>query len=539
MNPLPASDIDDPAPDARPTRTAWITLIVILAVGLLLRAGFLVYALQTPGYVWQDPDGYMTQALRLASRDGWEWSFDAVTYSIRGQRHALPPGYSVFLSFFALFPGFPLSAQIAQVLLAVAVIWLVFALGRRMHSAGAGLVAAAGCALWVTNIFNVWSTSQETLYVPLILSAFLLAGRAIDRDASPPVFALVGLAFGVAALTRSMPLFFILPAAALHVLAAANRRRACLQAAALLAGFMVCVVPYTAALSRHFGQLTVIDTHGSIHVEAETGARAPGLLETAAALWAEVAADPGGYVADCLARARSLFHVNGGRILQIYIVAGSHGAALAWKALVHVGADGLLVVSALLAPLGAVLCRGWRLTAWCVLWAGVNIGIASLGGFGGARLRVPFEPMLFVLAGVVCAGSWRRSGWPARFCAMAAIAALTVAFVPQVPRSLQAWPDYGIAWPSVFARDIGRVRTSAGFNIPAPAASAVFSATLEGPAPRQLHVRARGVHVRTLQLTPGQPATVHVPWPGTGMAFLEVDLAGEPDGTVLIAPGGP
>jgi hypothetical protein len=47
------------------------------------------------------------------------------------------------------------------------------------------------------------------------------------------------------------------------------------------------------------------------------------------------------------------------------------------------------------------------------------------------------------------------------------------------------------------------------------------------------------VHVRTLQLTPGQPATVHVPWPGTGMAFLEVDLAGEPDGAVLIAPGGP
>ena len=88
--------------------------------------------------------------------------------------------YSVFLSIFALFPGFPLTAQIAQVALSIASIVLVFALGRRLHSPASGLIAAAAYAVWVPNIFNVWSTSQETLYVPLILGAFLLLARALD-----------------------------------------------------------------------------------------------------------------------------------------------------------------------------------------------------------------------------------------------------------------------------------------------------------------------------------------------------------------------
>lgn len=162
------------APDGVPagvTRAQVAALLLILTFGFAVRLTALIGALRTPGYTWEDPDGYRAQALRFARPDGWAWTFDAVTYVINGQRHALPPGYSLFLSVFALWPGFPLSAQVAQICLAVASIALVFALGRRVHSTRAGLVAAAVFAVWVPNIFGVWSTSQETLYLPLILTA--------------------------------------------------------------------------------------------------------------------------------------------------------------------------------------------------------------------------------------------------------------------------------------------------------------------------------------------------------------------------------
>ena len=389
------------------TRRQIITLLAILTFGLGVRLTALVNALHSPGYSWQDPDGYMTQAIRLGGRDGWTWTFDAVTYTINGQRHALPPMYSVFLSMFALWPGFPLSAQVAQVGLAVVSIALVFALGRCVHSTRAGLVAASLYALWVPNIFNVWSTSQETLYVPIILTAFLLLARAVDRDDPWPGFALAGVVFGAAALTRSMPMFFAVPAAITHVLLARNRRRAAVQGLTFLLGFLLLTAPYSAALSRHFGQLTIIDTHGSIHLESASGARAPSLFETAQGLWRAMSARPSGYFAECVARARSLLHVNGGRILQIYVVADSKIGAVVWKSLVHLGSDALLVMGTMLAGLGAALCRRPRLAIFLLLWAALDVAIASVGGFGGARLRAPFEPFLVVLAAIVFVGEWR------------------------------------------------------------------------------------------------------------------------------------
>ena len=346
----------------------------------------------------------MTQAIRLGGRDGWAWTFDAVTYTINGQRHALPPMYSVFLSMFALWPGFPLSAQVAQVGLSVVSIALVFALGRRVHSTRAGLVAASLYALWVPNIFNVWSTSQETLYVPVILTAFLLLARAVDRDDPWPGFALAGVVFGAAALTRSMPMFFAVPAAVTHVLLGRNRRRASVQGLAFVLGFLLLTAPYSAALSRHFGQFTIIDTHGSIHLDSASGARAPSLFETAQGLWRAISARPTEYFAECLARARSLLHVNGGRILQIYVVADSKVGAVAWKTLVHLGSDAFLVIGAVLAGLGAALCQRPRIAIFLLLWTVINIGIASVGGFR----RRPAPRAVRTVSCRTCGGRRRR-----------------------------------------------------------------------------------------------------------------------------------
>jgi 4-amino-4-deoxy-L-arabinose transferase-like glycosyltransferase len=226
-----------------------MALAAIVAAGFGIRLLYLLVSVRTPGYSWDDPDGYLEHALLLVRADGWHWTFDVAKYVINGQVHALPPLYSVFLSVVALFPGLPISALLAQIVLSTISIALVFVLGRAVHSTRAGLWASAGYAVSVPTILNVWTTSQETLYIPLLLFAFVLYARALTKEASRWAFAAAGAVLGLAALTRSMPLFFVAPLAILHVTAAPDRRAALRQAAGYLAGFAIVVVPYCVGLS--------------------------------------------------------------------------------------------------------------------------------------------------------------------------------------------------------------------------------------------------------------------------------------------------
>jgi hypothetical protein len=497
-------------------------LAVVLLVGLAVRLQYLLMAIRTPGFTWSDPDGYLEHALMLAGPHGWHWTFDVARYPINGQIHALPPLYSIFLSFIALWPGLPLSALIVQLVLAVAAIALVFALGRMVHSPAAGLLAASAYALSVSSIFNVWSTSQEALYLPLVLLAFLVLGRAVTKGAGSGAFAVAGALFGLAALTRSMPLFFVVPAAGAHVAMAPDRRAAARQAATFLCGFALLTVPYSIGLSRSLGQLTVIDSHGSIHLQG-TGVRAPGVRETVAGLWQAVAAAPGEFFSGVASRARSLLHVNGGRQLQIYVVAANRTEAALWKAIVHLGTDGLLIAAVVLAPLGAVVCRNTRVAGLLILWAVMNVAIASLGGFGGARLRTPFEALLMLIGAAALVGGWRpRPSWTL---ALGAAGGILMAFVvlPQLPRSLEARPDYGVVWDSVLGRTVGRARGAGGFNVPAYSGAGEFAIHAEsGEVPIRLKVRVAGSPDTTIPLGPDEER-IPILWPAGGFAFVEFE----------------
>jgi hypothetical protein len=504
-----------------PQRRSWVALAAILAAGFGIRLTYLLLAVRTPGFRWEDPDGYLHRAFLLARPDGWHWTFDVAKY-VHGQVYALPPLYSIFLSVVALFPGLPFSALLAQTVLSTIAIALVFLLGRMLHSSAAGLWASAAYALSVSNIFNVWSTSQETLYIPLLLLAFVLYGRALTRDAGPLAFGVAGVVLGLAALTRSMPLFFVVPFAALHVAAAPNRRVALRQSVACLTGFAVVVVPYCVSLSRSIGQLTLIDSHSAIPVEpGSSGQPAPGHLATAEALWRLIAGNPVGFLQNAAGRAQSLFYVNGGRQLQIYVVAGSQATAILWKIIAHIGTDAVLIVSSILAGLGAVLCRNTRLALAFLLWAGLNIAIASVGGFGGARLRSPFEPLLLVLGAVVLAGGWRSRPRSVMAFAMAVGMAMALVVVPQLPRSLASWPDYGVRWPSVLKRDIGHIHGTGAFNVPAYDGVAEFRVQSAAATDTQVDVRADGVTVRSFRLDQDW-RSVMWPWPRRGLAFAEL-----------------
>jgi hypothetical protein len=253
-----------------------------------------------------------------------------------------------------------------------------------------------------------------------------------------------------------------------------------------------------------------------------------------------MSAAPAEYFAACIARARSLLHVNGGRILQIYVVAGSKASAVAWKTLVHLGSDALLVFGAVLAGLGAALCRRPRIAVLLLLWTALNIGIASVGGFGGARLRTPFEPFLVILASVVVAGAWRRPHPAALGGALLAGLVAAAAVLPQIPNSLRSWPDYGIVWPSIFNRPAGQFVGAAGLNVPAFDGVATLTVASAGPSAVQLRVRAGGIHVRTIQVGPVETGTVRARWPARGLAFIEldqIDRAGEPAAIEVRVPG--
>jgi hypothetical protein len=513
------------ATDATRSRspTHLLALTAILAIGFAVRLAYLSIVTSAPGFVWGDPDGYLQHALMLArGPHGWHWTFDAVTYYINGQWHALPPLYSVFLSVLALFPGLPYSAQAAQVVLSTAAIGLVFALGRVVHSTAAGLWAAAAYACSVPAIFGIWSSSQETVYIPLLLFAFLLLSRAMTADARPLAFGVAGVVFGLAALTRSMPMFFMLPAALLLVVTSPARRRAIWQALAFVAGFTLIVAPYCIALSNALGQLTLIDSHGSIHVSADAATnRAPGIAATVEGLLRDFSRAPVQYVEDSVARARSLLHVNGGRQLQIYVVAGSRATAVLWKVIVHLGTDLLLVAASVLAAFGAVLCRNSRVAAVFLLWAAINIAIASIGGFGGARLRSPFEPLLLILGSVVLAGNWKKRSAPTLAAAAAVSVGLGILVLPQFPQSLRGRPDFGVRWDSVMTRDRGAMRGEAGFNVIAYDGTAQVIVQADSAAPTRIELRSGSTTLGPFALEAGE-RTLTWPWPERGLAFAEL-----------------
>lgn len=511
----------------------WLLLGAILAAGFGVRLGYVLMAVRTPGFRWEDPDGYLANALLLARPDGWHWSFDVAKYFAHGQQFVLPPLYSIFLSWVALLPGLPLSALLAQSVLSTIAIGLVFALGRTLHSSTTGLWASGAYAASASSIFNVWSTSQETLYIPLVLLAFALYARALPRDPASDdsrfrvrdsmKFAIAGAALGLAALTRSMPLFFLAPFLILHVVTASDRRRGVEQSLAYLAGFAIVVVPYCVGLSRSVGQVIVIDSHSGVRVNAGgTTQPMPGHWDTAKALWQMIADNPKGFVENCAARARALLYVNGGRQLQIYVVAGNKATATLWKILVHIGTDAVLITAVILACFGAVLCRNTRLALAFILWAAVNTAIASMSGFGGARLRTPFEPLLLVLGAVVLAGEWQSRPRAVMALSTALAVMLAAVVVPQLPRSLRSWPDYGVQWPSVLNRDSGTIHGGGAFNVRAHGGVASFWIEPVDPDDAvQVDVRAGGVLVRSARLDHAA-ASISWPWTPQGLAFAEV-----------------
>jgi 4-amino-4-deoxy-L-arabinose transferase-like glycosyltransferase len=200
-----------------PNRVAYAALAVIAAVALAVRVWYL-FGPASPGgeFTVVDPDQYARQGDMLARHgQGWSWSLDAVKYF----QFVKAPLYIVFLSLVRLYvPGeFPFSATVAQAVLNTVTIAAVFWIAMRLHSAAAGAIGAALFALYLPSILGAAAFSQEAVYIPLATLACAALIDASTRGASATAWALAGAAFGLAALARSLAIYYVPLAAVLLV----------------------------------------------------------------------------------------------------------------------------------------------------------------------------------------------------------------------------------------------------------------------------------------------------------------------------------
>ena len=516
-------------PDRRAVALAWLLALVALAV----RLAYLAALVRRPGFRWIDPDRYAEMGALLAHGEGgWRWTLDAVLYL----KHVKAPLYPVALSLFALLPApYPFSAAIAQAVASAACVGFLFVIGRALHSSRAGLIAAFLNAIYLPSIFDVAVIQQESLHIPLLLAGFALLADAASRDRSPWRFALAGAVLGLSALARSMPVYYVGPAAIVYAAVAGPRdRQAWGRAGALLAGFAAATAPYILYISAAMGHLVLIDNMGSIHFgTAYQHSRAvvhnappPTLPEVIGMFLRTFARAPLGFLGDRVEDLRGLFMLRGGRWLQLNVHAATAAGAAGYKLLAHACQDVPFALSAMLAPFGWAFARNRRAAALVGLWVLLYIGLLVAFTWSGARYRAPYEPHLMALGAVVLAGAWRRPPVPALAAASAASLFVAWAVSASVPATARARAEYGIAewWVGEGGRKAKAVGGSGFTVVPVDGQIQLTVVPWEQPAP--------GDPVRVRMRVDGRPAgevvmdgteqrpLVH-PWPGD-TAFVEL-----------------
>lgn len=447
-------------------RAEAIGVAFLVLAALAVRVAYLLFATRRPGFRWIDPDRYAAMGSLLAGGEsGWRWTLDAVLYL----KHVKAPLYPVILSFFALLPApYPFSAALAQAVASAACVGFLFVIGRGVHSPRAGFIAAFLYAIYLPSIFDVVVIQQESFHIPLMLAAFALLVHAVEREAPPWRLAAAGAVFGLAALVRSMPVYYLGPAALLFALTGARGRDDWRRAAALVGGFVAVTAPYIVYISAAMGHLVLIDNMGSIHFgtayrhsrDVVHNAPPPTLPQVVGMFLKTFASAPLTFLGDRLEDLRGLFMLRGGRWLQLNVHASSATQAAALKVLAHACQDVPFGLSAVLAPFGWSLARNRRAAALVGLWAVMYVGLLVAFTWSGARYRAPYEPHLMVLAAVVLAGGWRRP--PAAALAVAVAASLGAAWAVQasVPATARARAEYGI--PEWWVGEGGRKARAAG-----------------------------------------------------------------------------
>ena len=407
----------------------------------------------------------------LTESGNWQWTIEAARY--QGD-YFKAPLYPVFLSFFSQLPNYLLAASVAEACLAALATVGVFFIGQSLHSSAAGLLAAAAYAVYYPSVVSTTDFMQERLYVPLLTASLALLTRSVTRPTALPPFALAGGLLGLAALTRSMPLFLVVPAALWYWFSAVDRRQAAARIGALVSGLCIVVVPYCVLLYVETRQVIAIENIGGFAVfrrfpvgqELVSGG-APTSIELIRLLWHQFEPAPLANLWGIAGTALGSLQSSVGRGLQWSWSFPSTTAAFVAKGFGHVTGDFLFLVTILLAPLGAVLARQRIAASLLVLWVAVHLFFTALAGYGGPRFRQPIEPVLFALAACALVCGWRRA--PRGALIAAAVVSLILGWpaLRTLPYSLSSRADYGVGvWATTgTGRTTSTTTERSGFNV--------------------------------------------------------------------------
>jgi hypothetical protein len=239
-------------------------MIGAAAAGLAVRLAFgLSYWVHKP--LTHDEREYLALAQGLTAGRGF--AYDAGHDTGTTQQFGRAPVYPVFLAAIGAggqgYDSAPPRVKVVQSIVGAIGVWLIGLLAWRGGGPVAGVAAAAVAAVYPPLVWICAYVLSESLYSTLALAAVLLLDHAIDRaDESAGGglrAAAAGMICGLAILTRPAMLFF-LPLAAVWLII---RRRPAL-AAALVAGALIVVAPWTARNYRVYERFVLVASEGGV-----------------------------------------------------------------------------------------------------------------------------------------------------------------------------------------------------------------------------------------------------------------------------------
>ena len=232
----------------------WLDCALLLGLALAVRFAYLAaYPEMDPGR-FGDAWEYLRRSRDLAQGASFwtDISWHAWLSWIR------PPGYYVFLAAIlgGSYSGLHQLAEVQAVLLAAAAA-ATYLTAYPLFGRGAALAAGLLLAVYPQTITSAsWILSDP---LSLFLTSAALAGLAWAATTQRwPVALAAGIAFGLACLVRSAPLYYV-PLAALLLLLARRPPRRRAPAAALLGATLVIVLPWCVRNSMLYGKPMGID----------------------------------------------------------------------------------------------------------------------------------------------------------------------------------------------------------------------------------------------------------------------------------------
>ncbi len=407
-----------------PTQRRW--LIVVVAVGALLRIAWSIYAARHPVGL-HDQGLYLLHASGIADGDGYGFP--------NGEPTAYyPVGYPGALAgalWLARHTPLPDEAYVVSagfnIVLGVLTIVLVFELARRLFDPTVGLVAAGVVAVWPNLVFHAATPLSETLFNALVVGALVVLCRRPWPKRGPEPWRLVafGLLLGLSALVRPISLLVIPLLAGVLWLATRRLATAAVGMAVVAVAIVAVIAPWTLRNRSVMGETVLISTNGGDnlcigHHDGATGAFVltefcAGRFEGLRRPEYELRRDEDG-----TAKARRFALDHPGKEVRLlfsrahYLVLHDHDGLDAvesyredpfigegFRDFLEVAADGFALVAALLgaAALPTLASRRdpRRLALLAML---VAVAVAPLAFFGDPRFHVPVLPLLAVGTGV-------------------------------------------------------------------------------------------------------------------------------------------